>query len=115
MEKKYEGLFQPLTLPNKVTLKNRFVLAPMTHVSSHNDGTISDVELEYIEKRSKDVGLSISAASHVTPVGQAFTGQPSVAFDSDIDGLKKLAQSMKKNGAQALVQIHHGGDRKSVV
>lgn len=88
MEKKYEGLFQPLTLPNKVTLKNRFVLAPMTHVSSHNDGTISDVELEYIEKRSKDVGLSISAASHVTPVGQAFTGQPSVAFDSDIDGLK---------------------------
>src|SRR5699024_1744178 len=78
-------------------------------VSSHDDGTISDVELEYIEKRSKDVGLSISAASHVTPIGQAFTGQPSVAFDSDIDGLKKLAQSMKKNGAQALVQIHHGG------
>ena len=109
MEKKYEGLFQPLTLPNKVTLKNRFVLAPMTHVSSHDDGTISDVELEYIEKRSKDVGLSISAASHVTPIGQAFTGQPSVAFDSDIDGLKKLAQAMKKNGAQALVQIHHGG------
>ena len=29
--------------------------------------------------------------------------------DSDIEGLKRLAQAMKKNGAKALVQIHHGG------
>ena len=109
MNSKYNRLFESVTLRNGVELKNRFVLAPLTHVSSNDDGTISDVELPYIEKRSKDVGLAINAASNVNDVGKAFPGQPSVAHDSDIEGLKQLAQAMKKNGAKALVQIHHGG------
>lgn len=109
MNKKYEKLFETVTLPNGVELKNRFVLAPLTHISSNDDGTISDVEIPYIEKRSKDVGLAINAASNVNDIGKAFPGQPSVAHDSDIEGLKRLAQVMKKNGAKALVQIHHGG------
>ena len=109
MNSKYNSLFESVTLPNGVELKNKFVLAPLTHISSNDDGTISDVELTYIEKRAKDVGLAINAASNVNDLGKAFPGQPSVAHDADIEGLKKLAQAMKKNGAKALVQIHHGG------
>ncbi|MCG2024954.1 NADH-dependent flavin oxidoreductase [Staphylococcus epidermidis] len=109
MNNKYEPLFKSLTLPNGVEVRNRFVLAPLTHTSSNDDGTISDIELPYIEKRSKDVGVAINAASNVNDVGKAFPGQPSVAHDSDIEGLKELAQVMKKNGAKAIVQIHHGG------
>lgn len=109
MNNKYEPLFKSLTLPNGVEVRNRFVLAPLTHTSSNDDGTISDIELPYIEKRSKDVGIAINAASNVNDVGKAFPGQPFVAHDSDIEGLKELAQVMKKNGAKAIVQIHHGG------
>lgn len=109
MNNKYKSLFEPLVLPNGVELRNRFVLAPLTHISSNDDGTISDVEIPYIVKRSKDVGLAINAASNVNDVGKAFPGQPSVAHDSDIEGLKELAKAMKKNGAKAIVQIHHGG------
>ncbi|RIM74917.1 NADH-dependent flavin oxidoreductase, partial [Staphylococcus xylosus] len=109
MNKKFQPLFEKLTLPNKVVLDNRFVLAPLTHVSSNDDGSISNEEVVYMEQRSKDVGLAISAASNVTDLGKAFPGQPSVAHDSNIDGLKRLAQAMKKNGAKAVVQIHHGG------
>lgn len=109
MNNKYKSLFEPLVLPNGVELRNRFVLAPLTHISSNDDGTVSDVEIPYIEKRSKDVGLAINAASNINDVGKAFPGQPSVAHDSDIEGLKELAKAMKKNGAKALVQIHHGG------
>ncbi|MBO1199509.1 NADH-dependent flavin oxidoreductase [Staphylococcus simiae] len=109
MNSKYEPLFESLTLPNGVQLRNRFVLAPLTHISSNDDGTISEEELPYIEKRSKDVAIAINAASNVSDIGQAFPGQPSVAHDSDIPGLKRLAAAMKKNGAKALVQIHHGG------
>lgn len=109
MNNKYKKLFETVTLPNGVSLRNRFVLAPLTHTSSNDDGTISDVEISYIEKRAKDVGLAINAASNVNDIGKAFPGQPSVAHDSDIQGLKRLATTMKKNGAKALVQIHHGG------
>ena len=109
MNKKYEKLFETVTLPNGMELKNRFVLAPMTHNSSNEDGTISEGEIKFSELRSKDVGLSINAASNVNDIGKAFPGQPSVAHDSDIEGLKQLANAMKKNGAKALVQIHHAG------
>lgn len=109
MNEKYEPLFKSLKLPNGVEVRNRFVLAPLTHVSSNEDGTISDIEIPYIEKRSKDVGISISAASYVEPLGQAFPGQPSVSKEEDLPGLTKQAEVMKKNGAKALIQIHHGG------
>lgn len=81
----------------------------MTHISSHDDGTVSDEEIEYMRTRSKDVGLSISAATNVTDLGQAFPGQPSAVRDSDVEGLARLADAMKENGAKAILQIHHGG------
>lgn len=109
MKKKYETLFETVTLKNGVQLKNKFALGPMTHITSHDDGTVSDDEIEYMRLRSKDVGLSISAASNVTDLGKAFPGQPSVVRDSDIEGLTRLADAMKENGAKAILQIHHGG------
>ena len=48
MNNKYKSLFEPLVLPNGVELRNRFVLAPLTHISSNDDGTISDVEIPYM-------------------------------------------------------------------
>lgn len=109
MNNKYKTLFEKMTLKNGVELKNKFALGPMTHISSHDNGTISDAEIEYMRLRSKDVGLSISAASNVTDLGKAFPGQPSVVRDSDIEGLTRLADAMKENGAKAILQIHHGG------
>ena len=67
----------------------------MTHNTSNDDGTISESEITFSETRSKDVGLAINAASNVNDLGKAFPGQPSVAHDSDIDGLKRLAKVMK--------------------
>ena len=109
MNEKYASLFESLTLPNGVTLKNRFVLAPMTHYSSNPDGTISDQEIPYIAQRSKDIGMVITAATNVSDNGKAFHGQPSIAKDTYIAGLKKLADTIKTEGAKAIIQLHHGG------
>lgn len=109
MEQKFEPLFQSLHLANGQVLKNRFVLAPLTHTLSNRDGTVSDVELNYIESRAKDVGLAITAASYINREGQAFPGQPSISKQSDLQGLQSLAKVMKTNGTKAVIQIHHGG------
>ena len=109
MNEKYAPLFKTVPLPNGVELRNKFVLAPLTHVSSNDDGTASDAEIDYIGKRSRGMGLALTAASNVTDLGKAFPGQPSIAHDSDIEGLKKVAQAMKADGAKAVAQIHHGG------
>ncbi len=109
MNEKYATLFESITLPNGVTLKNRFVLAPMTHYSSNPDGTISDQEIPYIAQRSRDIGLVITAATNVSESGKAFPGQPSIVNDTYIAGLKKLADTIKAEGAKAIIQLHHGG------
>src|SRR5699024_1009324 len=109
MNAKYEPLFKELKLPNGEVLRNRFVLAPLTHVSSNDDGSISDIELPYIEIRSKNVGIAFTAASYVEPLGQAFPGQASVSKEADISELSKQAEVMKKNCANALIQIRRCG------
>lgn len=109
MNKKYKPLFEAVQMPNGAELKNKFVLAPLTHVSSNEDGTASDAEVEYIGNMSEGVGLALTAATNVTELGKAFPGQPSISHDSYIEGQKRIARSMKKNGAKAILQIHHGG------
>lgn len=38
------NLFAPLQFPCGQTMKNRFMLAPLTNSQSHADGTLSDAE-----------------------------------------------------------------------
>ncbi|MCA1025578.1 NADH-dependent flavin oxidoreductase [Cytobacillus kochii] len=109
MKAKFEPLFESYTFPNGVTVKNRLALAPMTHYSSNDDGSISEEELVFIKARAKDLGTVITACANVTPNGKAFPGQPAIYDDQFIPGLKKLAETVQQEGAKAVIQIHHGG------
>ena len=75
MKPQFEALFQPLTFNNGATLPNRLVLAPMTHWASHEDGTASEAEIDFVASRSKGLGMVISAATTVHPTGRAFDGE----------------------------------------
>ena len=88
MKQTYQPLFEPFTFESGVTIPNRISVAPMTHYSSNDDGTISDRELSYITPRSKEMGMVITACANVTPDGKAFPGQPGIYDDSHIPGLK---------------------------
>lgn len=50
MNPKYTPLFQPYTLNNGVVVKNRLVVAPMTHWASNADGSISEGERRFFAK-----------------------------------------------------------------
>jgi 2,4-dienoyl-CoA reductase-like NADH-dependent reductase (Old Yellow Enzyme family) len=94
------------------TQKNRTVLAPMTNSQSHEDGTLSDAELHWLELRAEGgFGMVISAASHVQPNAKAWVGQMGCFSDMHIDGLHKLAVIGKKNDALTILQLFHGGIR----
>ena len=54
MKKAFEPLLKH-KLPNGLELRNRFVLAPLTHESSNDDGTINDDVITYMAQRSSDV------------------------------------------------------------
>ena len=111
MNPKYAPLFQSFTLNNGVTVKNRLAVAPMTHFGSHADGLISDQERAFLGNRAGDMGLFISAATLVQEGGKAFRGQPEATGENCLDSLKETAQIIQKQGAKAILQIHHGGSK----
>ena len=109
MNEKYKELFTSYKLANGVALKNRIVMAPMTHWSSNVDGTVTDAEIKYYSRRSKGVSMVITACTHVTANGQGFHGQFASHSDEFIPGLKRVADAIKEQGAKAILQIYHGG------
>lgn len=104
-------LFTPFTLNNGVEIKNRLVVAPMTHWASHPDGTISNDERQFIHHRAVDFGLFITAATLVKQGGKSFAGEPEATSKRLLDSLSETAEIIKNQGAKAILQLHHGGKK----
>ncbi len=88
------------------------MLAPMTNTQSHEDGTLSDEEFQWLTMRAKGgFGLTMTCASHVQANGKGFPGQLGIFDDSHIPGHTRLAKSIREEGSLAVVQLHHAGIR----
>ncbi|WP_337186784.1 NADH:flavin oxidoreductase [Phenylobacterium sp.] len=105
-------LFSPLTLAHGPALRNRFMLAPLTNLQSHPDGTLSDDEFRWLTLRAQGgFGLTMTCAAHVQAVGQGFPGQLGIFGDQHLPGLTRLAAAIKGHGSVSAVQLHHAGNR----
>jgi len=105
-------LFSPMTFASGQTMKNRFMLAPLTNHQSHADGALSDDEFHWLTKRAKGgFGATMTCAAHVQRVGQGFPGQLGLFSDDHLPGLTRLAAAIKAEGSIALTQPHHAGFR----
>ncbi|MFT9848381.1 NADH-dependent flavin oxidoreductase [Aneurinibacillus sp. REN35] len=109
MNVKYQPLFEPFTFRSGVQLKNRVVMAPLTNYSSNEDGTVSDAEIDYYIRRTKGVGMAITACVYVTPNGKGFPGEFGADSDEMLPSLRRLASTLKAQGTKAILQIFHGG------
>lgn len=104
---------EPYTFPRTgLTTSNRTVLAAMTNKQSHTDGRVSEDEIRWLEARSKGgFGIVTTAATHVLEDGQGWEGEFGTWSDHHLDGLSRLASSIKRHGAIGLAQLFHGGMR----
>ena len=101
-----------LKFRNGSVMKNRFMLAPMTNQQSHEDGSLSVFEFEWLSMRAKgQFGLVMTCASHVQEIGKGFSGQLGIWNDKHIEGHKRLASELKNHGSLAVIQLHHAGMR----
>lgn len=106
--------FEKYTLNNGIELKNHLFMAPMTTYSANADDTVSDEELWYYKERSSGVGAVITAAAYVSENGKGFPGQISAHNDAYIPSLRKIAQTIKRQGAKAILQLFHAGCQSPV-
>ncbi len=106
------SLFTPITFRSGAVASNRLALAPLTNQQSHDDGTLSDAERLWLERRAAGgFGLVETCAAHVSEDGKGFDGQLGVWGDHQLPGLRALAAGLAARGALGLVQLYHGGVR----
>src|SRR5690554_6784313 len=112
MNRMKNKLQSPLTFPCGVTMKNKFMLAPMTNTQSNEDGTLSEDEFRWLTMRAEgQFGLVMTCASHVQKIGQGFPGQLGIFSDKHSEGHKRLVAAIQSHGSLAVVQLHHAGMR----
>ena len=93
-------------------MPNRFMLAPLTNLQSHDDGTLSEDEYNWLTKRAEGgFGLTMTCAAFAEKTGKGFEGQLGAVDDTHLDGMKRLAEGIKRHGSLAYTQIVHGGMR----
>jgi 2,4-dienoyl-CoA reductase-like NADH-dependent reductase (Old Yellow Enzyme family) len=90
-------------------MANRFAIAPLTTDSSHDDGTATENELEFVRRRAASgFGATISSAAYVEQDGRSWQGI-GAAHDGHLSSLHRLAEAMRAAGGLAILQIYDGG------
>lgn len=88
-----------------ITLKNRVMFPPLTTGYEGRDGSITKQSIEFYERLAKG-GVSYIVIGDVSPIN-SFSPTPKLYDDSQIEGFKKLCDSIHKHGAKVSAQIFH--------
>ncbi|MGI6072336.1 MAG: NADH:flavin oxidoreductase [Lachnospiraceae bacterium] len=105
------NIFSSELRTEKLTLKNRLVMAPMQSLFATDDGRVTDKVISYYHDRTKNgkIGLVIVEHSFISPEGRACKRQLSISKDEDINGLTGLAETIKQDGSCSCIQLSHAG------
>jgi 2,4-dienoyl-CoA reductase-like NADH-dependent reductase (Old Yellow Enzyme family) len=96
---------------NGMRLRNRVAMPPLTTNYGSPEGIVTEEIIQFYKERSRDVGLVIVEASAVRADGRILQGSLGLWEDGQVVGMARLADSIKKLGAAAIVQINHAGAR----
>lgn len=93
-----------------LTVKNRFVMAPMVRNLATEEGFVTDEVVQHYEECSKgQVGLIIVEAAAITWEHRIMSKNIGIHDDKMIPGLRKLADGINTHGAKSFIQINHSG------
>lgn len=89
-------------------LTHRLALAPMTRLRALNDGTPSDLAVEYYQQRAS-LGLLISEGTQPSQLGRGYVGSPGIHTTAHIEGWRKVANAVHQKNGYLFIQLMHAG------
>lgn len=93
----------------KVLLRNRFVMAPMTRSRSTEPGNVpNNLMAKYYAQRSS-AGLIITEATQVSLQGQGYARTPGIYTDEQVKGWQLVTRSVHEAGSKIFLQLWHVG------
>ena len=104
-----QHLLSPIRI-KKMDLINRVVMPPMGTNLGNPDGTVSEANIAYLQRRAKGgAGFIITEISAVHPSGAVIASQLGSYDDRFVPGLKRMAAAVHKEGGKVALQLHHAG------
>lgn len=101
-------LLSEFRLSNSLALKNRIVMAPMSRSMASDELVPTAVMADYYARRA-DVGLIISEATVIAPLGQGYPNTPGLFTAEQVTGWQQVTQKVHENGGKIFAQIWHAG------
>ncbi len=100
-------LFDPLVVGD-LELPNRIILAPLTRCRASAGRVPNDLMVEYYTQRAS-AGLILTEATAVTPNGVGYVDTPGIWSDEQVEGWKKITDSVHAAGGRIFSQLWHVG------
>jgi N-ethylmaleimide reductase len=101
-------LFQPVTLPGGLELRNRIAMLAMTRTRAEVDGTPSELMVEHYRQRAS-AGLIITESTVVSEVGRGYLHGPGMYTTEHALGWRKVVDAVHAEGGKIILQINHVG------
>ncbi len=110
VDSRFKKLFEPTAIGG-MEIKNRIVMSPMLTSLQPKGHYGIDLHKDYYEARAKGgAGLIILEITSVDyDIGRTRDEQLRLDDDRFIPGMSEIAEAIKRHGARAAVQLHHGG------
>ena len=105
-----EKLFSNTVIKN-TTLKNRYVVAPMTRISAEQDGRANETMQKYYERYAKG-GFSAIISEGIyldESYSQGYDDQPGLAREDHVKAWKHVVESVHEHGSLMIAQLMHAG------
>jgi len=100
-------LFDPVRI-GAWNLPNRIVFAPLTRARAGAERIPNRLMAEYYTQRAA-VGLIISEATSVTPMGVGYADTPGIWSAAQVDGWKLITEAVHQAGGRMVLQLWHVG------
>ena len=101
------SLTTPLTV-GSLQLPNRLVMAPLTRMRSDRDGVPGGLNVEHYTQRAS-MGLIVTEGTYPTVVGQGFAYQPGIETPEQVEGWRRVTESVHAAGGRIFMQVMHAG------
>src|SRR5882757_3296509 len=101
------SLLDPVEL-GPLTLKNRFVLAPMTRERCDLDGVPTEIHAAYYAQRAT-AGLIVTGNNRVSPNGACTPHGSGLHSDAQVAGYRRVTDGVHAAGGKIFAQLFHAG------
>lgn len=101
-------LISAYSLNDKLLLRNRIVMAPLTRARAGKERIPNDAMVQYYQQRAS-AGLIISEATVVSKIGIGWVDSPGIYNDEQTQGWKRVVDAIHAEGGLIFLQLWHCG------